>query len=406
MTMTVAGDVRDPMTGLVPGTREEDLVRAALGTLPRSDQQVLGRLYLRGLLEFGERRTISRIADRAGSEQVGQSLHHFISKSPWGWEPMRAELARMTQSELPPEAWVVDPVVIPKTGDHSVGVDVSFVPEMGRQANHQRALGLWFASRRGTVPVHWRLMLPGRWSSDRSLRRKAGIREDVEPDVLDAAVGLVREVGSEWGLPARPTVMDGRGYEIEGLLHRLAGTETPYVIRVADTARFVGLHPVAVRYGTAPAPARRLVELVKGLRAPVELRGSDGTPVSCLTLATPVVPAYGSAGAAAPRPLTLVGAWCSESGKEPSLWISNLPGVSARSVLSLGLLLDGVRSPAADLLGASAIRDFEGRSFAGWHHHATLVSLSCAIRALSPEEGTGPLPAKAPKYRGEPLCVS
>ncbi|OKI22396.1 hypothetical protein A6A08_19185 [Nocardiopsis sp. TSRI0078] len=362
-------------------------MRAALSTLRRSDQRGWARLYLDGLLDLRERRTISRIAHRAGAGQVGQSLHHFISKSPWDWERMRAELARFLHGELAPPAWVVDSVVIPKAGEHSVGVDVSFVPELGRRISHQRAVGLWFASEHGSVPVHWRLMLPERWTDDAALRYKTGVPETAEPDLLEAGLGLVHDVGSEWGIPPRPVVLDGRGYAAERLLHRLARTGTPYVARIAGDARFGALHPAAVRYGNGAASARRLVDLVKGLRTPTGWRAGDGTVRTSLALGTPVAPLYGNDGSTA-RPLTLVGEWRSEDDRDPALWVSNLPGIPARSVLRMGHLLDTVRPPAPDSLGASALHDFEGRSFPGWHHHATLVSVACAVRALS--AGTGP----------------
>jgi SRSO17 transposase len=40
------------------------------------------------------------------------------------------------------------------------------------------------------------------------------------------------------------------------------------------------------------------------------------------------------------------------------------------------------------------IRDFEGRSYRGWHHHMTMVSLAHAVRVLSPAQGeNAPPPA-------------
>ncbi|MFE0176861.1 transposase [Streptomyces sp. NPDC059002] len=76
-----------------------------------------------------------------GGDATDQSLHHFIGSSHWDWRPVRAALARSVERTAPPEAWVVRSMVIPKAGEHSVGVERR--PVRPRAApDRQRAAGV------------------------------------------------------------------------------------------------------------------------------------------------------------------------------------------------------------------------------------------------------------------------
>src|SRR5690606_4879385 len=94
-----------------------------------------------------------------------QNLHHFITNSTWDWKEVRRELARYADNAVAPVAWVVDPLVIQKAGEHSVGVRRTFVPGLGKTVQRQYVLGVWIASEKASVPVEWHMVLPDKWTS-------------------------------------------------------------------------------------------------------------------------------------------------------------------------------------------------------------------------------------------------
>lgn len=103
-------------------------------SLARSDQRRKGIDYVRGLLTATGRKTIRNIAAVLPGRAAEQALHHFICSSTWDWTPVRRSLARYLARVAAPKAWVVRPIVIPKTGRHSVGVDRRSFPNSGRCA--------------------------------------------------------------------------------------------------------------------------------------------------------------------------------------------------------------------------------------------------------------------------------
>lgn len=67
------------------------------------------------------------------------------------------------------------------------------------------------------------------------------------------------------------------------------------------------------------------------------------------------------------------------SGCRPSqVWITNMPHRRMDELLALTRLHTGTRAVRRSLEVDFGLRDFEGRSFPGWHHHMTLVSAAYA----------------------------
>lgn len=137
------------------------LISLLFESLPRRDQRNWARAYLNGLVRTRGKKTIRNIAG-TGASSVEQSLQQFISKSPWDWTPVRRSLAQhLERTAQRPLAWVVQPMVIEKAGDQSVGVGRQFVPQLGRTVNCQQAGGIWLTSSDAGFPVDWTLTLPG-----------------------------------------------------------------------------------------------------------------------------------------------------------------------------------------------------------------------------------------------------
>lgn len=380
-----------------------EILSRTFRSIPRSDQRRWGELYVRGLLSVPGRKTMRAIADGAGGG-VEQSLYQFITKSPWAAEPVRRELAELLL-RIEPRAWVVQPLVIAKVGQHSVGVERRWVSQYGRVVNCQQAVGVWLASDRASCPVDWRLALPESWAGEAALRRRACIPEDVgscPPE--QCAVQAVSAMAGDWGLPHRPVVMDLRESDAYGVCALLLERRVPFVVRVDPAARSLALRPVrpAVRPGApeavsedtgAPCPPGSPLALVPELSRqclPVEWYDHETDALRATSVgATRVLlrrtgPETSRPVPADPQELILVGAWQDPGRRTPSAyWLSNLPQSQLGTVYRTAMLARRVARDLTEVSESLGIRDFEGRSYRGWHHHMTMVSLAHAATVLS-----------------------
>jgi hypothetical protein len=368
-----------------------DLIATVLAPLRRSDQRRTAEQFVSGLLTTKGRKTARRLASRCADPAAEQRLHHFVSSSPWSWAELRAELARYLDRVTPPEAWVVHPLVIPKTGRHSVGVGRRVVPGIGR-VNGQLAYGLWSCSRRLTTPVAWRLDLSDGWLTDPSRRREAGIPEHCVTTVCPTSA-IVRTLAPvrEWDLAPRPVVMDARATapnRLAELFDHLERLGLPALLRVDGSV------PLRTRGTVAPGRpgAVAVRHLLNG--APQLRRAVPGGELS-VALLDVALPTTGHR----PRgPLDdtlgpdrggvrLFAVWI-RSGA-PRYWLTDLPTAGPQDLLRLTTWPDRVAgAAAAEQVG---LRDFEGRTFHGWHRHMTLASIAHASMALT----SGPPPDAA-----------
>ena len=151
-----------------------------LASLSRAEQRAWAPLYVRGLLGPGERKSIEPIAERVASRK-SQSLHHFITVSPWHLAPLEATLVQKAQALVggPGAVLIVDDTALVKQGKHSVGVAHQYCGELGKKANCQSLVSLTLARGEVPVPISLRLFLPEAWANDPERRQRAGVPEDV-----------------------------------------------------------------------------------------------------------------------------------------------------------------------------------------------------------------------------------
>src|SRR5437879_11980766 len=87
----------------------------------RPVQLVNGRLYLRGLLEQGPRKSLEPIVERLGGDGDYQSMQQFVADSPWDPALVVKAVAERVAPEVGGEAWVLDGTGFPKAGKASPG---------------------------------------------------------------------------------------------------------------------------------------------------------------------------------------------------------------------------------------------------------------------------------------------
>ena len=73
--------------------------------------------------------------------------------------------------------WIIDDTGFPKQGRHSAALARQYCSMLGKQDNYQLAVSVSLASRTAGIPVAWHLYLPREWADDPARRDKAGIPE-------------------------------------------------------------------------------------------------------------------------------------------------------------------------------------------------------------------------------------
>jgi hypothetical protein len=355
-------------------------------SMPRSDQRKWAEVYLRGLLTVPGRKTIRRISDHVAGGSVDQCLQQFVNQSPWRWEPVRRALA-LRAKEIRPQAWVVQEAMFPKTGDSSVGVAKQYVRSAGRTLNCQLGLAVFLASDVASCAVNWRLMLPKSWDEDprRRARTRVPDHERHRPrwwHLLDA----IDELRFGWGLRPAPVVLDAGEWEVKPLLRGLVERGLPYLIRVS------GRTP-AVR---SPESKLTVGELAvqSAQRRQILLGGNDLSDIGSTVIQYSVASVCDGCLTSEPSQVTamcthagtsrVLAKWSPHGCRPSAVWLTNLANARLPELVDLVKL--GARARHRDIPEMRAdfgLQDFEGRSYAGWHHHVTLVSAAHAVRSLN-----------------------
>ncbi|CAM4010252.1 transposase [Kibdelosporangium persicum] len=385
----LAGRPRDPLRAAILG----DLGQVLFESLPRSDQRRHGMSYLQGLLTTPGRKSIRNMAARFGGPATEQSLHHFINSSTWDWDEIRRALAHYLDRSTSLPAWVVRPMVIPKSGPHSVGVDRRFSVARGHAVHAQQAVGIWAASDELSGPVNWRLRLSAAWLEDESRRSQVAIPGDVRgPETLaDCAVRACVRTATGWDLPVRPVVMDVPGADPITVVRGLRAAGLRMLIRVDPGLPLTVCDPALPGHTVAPVPAGRVVAAAKGLRRPVTLPclsagGIDDVPRTVLAASVRVrMPASLRKTGRAGRygELLLLAEGSAGPGRPERLWLTDMVGAHPAALLRYSGLIRRVDQDFSDIAEPAGIRDFAGRSYGGWHRHITLASAAHSVGALA-----------------------
>ncbi|HEV2780638.1 MAG TPA: transposase [Actinophytocola sp.] len=383
-------------------------------SLPRSDQRRWGEVYIRGLLSVRGRKSIRRISDEVVGWRADQCLQQFVNQSPWRWDAVRSALAHRV-SAIRPRAWLIEEAAFPKNGSSSVGVARQYAPTVGRTINCQLGLAVVLANGDDRCAVNWRLLLPRTWDTDVERRKRARLPDGERHrppwrHVFDA----VDEMAVGWGLRPAPVVWDSAGQEARPLLRGLAARQLPYLVRVAETTPVVqsesgsGLRQVSTAEELAELSVSRRQVM---LRVPDRSGAGAGAQYSMLSICdicpperrvhiTSTCPHRGTR--------RVLAQWSCEPtvGRLSGVWLTNLTNVRLAQLVDLVELSQRARHEDMTMLRDEfGLQDFEGRSFAGWHHHMTLVSAAHAYQMLRRTRGgraTGPTPRLAmsgPTYR-------
>jgi SRSO17 transposase len=383
----------------------EDLFQS----IPRKDQRRWGQTYLRGLLLDGRRKSIQPMAARltrgdpqADAYALEQALQQFVNQSPWDPAAVRRRLAERMTTAIGPAAWVIDDTAFPKFGRWSVGVTPQYCGALGKVANCQVGVSVHAVTDQASCPIDWRLFLPESWDADAERRRKAHVPADQRHrPKWQLALELLDEL-TAWDLQAPVILADAAYGEVNQFRLGLEQRELAYVVQVPAT---ISAYPEQVAPQTLPYPGRgqpskpryrqprcslRQLVLAAGEQAARTVawrEGADGEPLVSRFVALRVRPAGVQLRRAArgqELPVRhLLAEWPAGEPEPVKYWLASLPeATSLQQLVGLAKLRWRVEHDYRELKDALGLDHFEGRSWQGWHHHVTLVSVAHAFVTL------------------------
>jgi SRSO17 transposase len=406
-----------------------------LGFLGREERRRWARAYVAGLLLDGERKSILPLAGRLGLDgDPTQALQQFVSTSPWSCERLQGAMGQAAARLWPhPHAWIIDETGFPKAGNHSVGVAHQYCGALGKIANCQVAVSLHYAAggtaeHAASAALGWRLLLPRQWCDDPLRRQKAGVPAEVTYRSKNTlALELIEEALGR-GLPAAPVLADSDYGDDYGWRTRLRQMGVGYCVAVQPRAKAwttapVGSPPPAagrpVPKDLLPTP-KRLDQIARALPAGAwrHVTWREGTrgPMRGRFARVAVWTSHGYTqrqhGGQRSREWLFI-EWPAGSETPSDYWLADLgartnPPTLAR-LAALARERWRVEQDYRELKEELGLDHFEGRSWRGWHHHVTLVSLAHLFlqsERLEPVEATQKKPAASTRRTRKPAANS
>jgi SRSO17 transposase len=386
----------------------EEFVGKLTADLGRTERREALRLYVTGLLLDGERKSIQPLAARlvdsdAEIEAMRQRLQQAVVVADWDDGIVRSRLAKVLDREMPTlEAVVFDDTGFPKKGRHSAGVARQYSGTLGRTDNCQVATSLHLAGEKGSACIGMQLYLPEEWTSDAARRRVAGIPDNVEfRRKWEIAIDLLDRT-LDWGVRPRLALADAGYGDAVAFRDALRERGFQYIVGVTGT-HLVWPPGAAPRKptraaGTNGRPATRFVDpnhepiAIEALAHSLSKRafrrvswregsrGRQSSRFACLR----VRPAERHTKGRPPDDEHwLICEWPEGEPSPTKFQLSSLPASTpVRELIRLMKLRWRVERDYQELKGELGLDHFEGRTWRGFHHHATLCCAAHAFLAL------------------------
>jgi SRSO17 transposase len=375
----------------------------------------------------GKRKSMQPMAERLGIDY--QQFQQFLTSSTWDYVAVRRRLAGMIIDLIDPQAWVLDDTGFAKNGNASPGVARQYSGTLGKVGNCQVAVSLHAVTDAASGVLGWRLFLPeASWDDERVPTVPEGPdhdRERAETAEKAAAIRARRarskipdderyrpkwQMGLElidenirWGRRP-PVLVSDAGYgDTTEFRTALSERDIPYVLAVKATT---SAHPANTVPITPPATGRRGRPTVPAYpNEPTSLKTiatqaisdkstllrevtwrhgtktSPDNPTAAMRshfAALRVRPANRTITRAADGSLPqcwLLIEWPPDKDEPTDYWLSTLPETTPlKTLIRLAKIRWRIEHDYRELKDSLGLDHFEGRSWAGWHRHATLVT--------------------------------
>jgi SRSO17 transposase len=371
-------------------------LRPFLEALDHKVRQRWAPVYVRGLLGPGERKSVQPMAARVAPAD-GDQLHHFISSPAWQTAPLEMVLAQEADRLVggPEALLIIDDTALPKKGEHSVGVARQYAGALGKTANCQALVSLTLARGEVPVPVALRLYLPATWCQDRQRCAKAGVPPDCRAFRSKGTIALdeldrLRAAGVRFGC-----VLADAGYGSSAAFRRGLASRAPlWAVGIPKTQKVYSA-AVKLRWpapqGTGRprrhgVPNQRPVTAAAALKhapwQPISWRQGTKGPLSASFAARRVRVAEGPQSEIGHRlpgdELWLVGE--RRSSGERKYYLASHPAGTPLQTLAATIKARWACEQAHQQMKEELGLDhFEGRSWAGLHHHTSMVLIAFAF---------------------------
>jgi SRSO17 transposase len=394
----------------------------------RADQRAKGELYVRGLMLNGERKSMQPMAERLGVDH--QQLQQFVTTSTWDHVDVRERLAAWAQESVGPEAHVIDDVGFPKDGKNSPGVARMYCGALGKIGICQIGVSVHLVTDHASSAADWRLFLPESWddtliddpeaaADTRRRRARCAIPDAVRHrEKWRLALDMLDEVTDTWGLPTRPVVADAGYGDVTAFRLGLTERDLDYVVAVkATTSAHPGdaipEQPAYAGHGRRPLPhypdqhtnlralaldaGRQALHRVTWRQGTKKTQGNPTAVMRSRFLAIRVRPANRDIPRADDGTLPtcwLLAEWPPGEPEPTDYWLSTLDeNTPIKTLVRLAKIRWRIEHDYRELKHGLGLDHFEGRSYLGWHRHATLTAIAqafCTTLRLDPK---APAPA-------------
>jgi SRSO17 transposase len=371
-------------------------VEPFLAALPRCTHRKWAPKYMEGLLGPGERKSIERLADQVAVGDYDQ-LHHFLATTAWDPAPLLRVLADQAQLMVggPDAVLIVDDTTLRKQGTHSVGVGRQYSGAIGAVTNCQTLVSLTLAHHEVPVPIALRLYLPQHWADDRRRCEAAGVpgaQCGYKPKWQLALEELDRVRAA--GVTFEHVLADADYGKIPEFRHGLSARGLTWAVGLPLTLQ---VYPATVRVTwkrqrggrrkrprplTRPRLVRAFAAIALRWHRLTWRRGTKGQLRGQFAAARVKI----GDGAKLPtgwkipgeETLWLVGE--RRSGGVERYYLTNLPASATLTELAATIKARWVCEQAHQQMKEELGLDhFEGRSWAGLHHHVVLTMIAYAF---------------------------
>ncbi|MGH8679400.1 MAG: IS701 family transposase [Burkholderiales bacterium] len=378
--------------------RFEQYMEHLAAGLGHADRHAGLKGYCTGLMLPLARKSVEPMAasvDPLHASARHQSLHHFVAKADWSDEEMLRRVSQWVVARMDSSArafWIVDDTGFAKKGEHSVGVARQYCGQLGKQDNCQVAVSVSLATETASLPVAYRLYLPKQWAGDRARRRKAGVPPQVR-FVTKGQIALAQLEGLLAAGAPRHCVLADAAYGTEaGFRLRLSELGLPYVVGIVSSVSVwpPGIEPLPPkpqrgrgRPRLAPRRSARRQRLsVKALAQSLppdafqrlSWREGSNEQLSGRFAAVRVRHAGGNTGRARLWPSQWLLIEWPEAEPEPTkYWLSTLPeDTPTNDLVAAAHTRWRIERDYQELKQELGLGHYEGRSWRGFHHHASL----------------------------------
>ena len=376
----------------------EEVVRPLAHVRQRENALV----YVRGLIEHGGRKSLQPTLFRLGEDAARyESVQQFLADSPWDAGLLVRACAERVAPEIGVLAWVVDDTGIAKDGRHSPGVKRQYSGTLGKIGNCQVAVCLHAVGAASTLPLGWALYLPEEWCADAERRRRAKIPASVAFKTKPQLAGVLIEQAAGWEVPQAPILADCAYGDDTAFRTRLHALERQYVLAVSAQVSVYGpetVFAVPERNGTvgrrrSVARPDRKPESVRALAQRLPRSAWKTLPRRTTPAGEEIPGRFAFVRVVATHPVRtdclppreewLIIEWPLGAEAPTDYWLSNLSQDAPRERLArLARLRWTIELDYRQLKGELGLDHYEGRSYAGFHHHCALVTCAHAFLTL------------------------